>query len=46
MYEFFAPECSSGVRWDDPAFGINWPLANPIISEKDLSYPDFQKSAI
>jgi len=41
MYEFFAPECASGVRWDDPAFGVSWPLANPIISAKDLSYPDF-----
>jgi dTDP-4-dehydrorhamnose 3,5-epimerase len=46
MYEFFAPECASGVRWDDPAFGIVWPLTTPIISEKDLSYPDFQKSAL
>lgn len=39
MFEFFAPEYASGVRWDDPAFGIKWPLANPIISEKDRSYP-------
>jgi dTDP-4-dehydrorhamnose 3,5-epimerase len=46
MYEFFAPECASGVRWDDPAFGIDWPLTNPIISEKDLSYPGFQKSPL
>jgi len=44
MYEFFAPECASGVRWNDPAFGLVWPLPNPIISDKDLSYPDFEKS--
>jgi dTDP-4-dehydrorhamnose 3,5-epimerase len=46
MYEFFASECASGVRWDDPAFGIVWPLTNPIISEKDLSYPNFKKSSL
>lgn len=43
MYEFFAPECSAGVRWDDPAFNIEWPLATPIISAKDLTYAGFQK---
>lgn len=43
MFEFFVPEYASGVRWDDPAFGINWPLSDPVISEKDRSYPDFQK---
>lgn len=30
---------SRGARWDDPAFGINWPLSVPILSERDLSYP-------
>ncbi len=44
MYEFFAPEYAAGVRWDDPAFSIQWPLVNPIISAKDMSYPDFIKS--
>jgi dTDP-4-dehydrorhamnose 3,5-epimerase len=39
MFEFYSPEYSSGVRWDDPAFGIKWPLDNPTISEKDLLYP-------
>jgi dTDP-4-dehydrorhamnose 3,5-epimerase len=34
-------ECAAGVRWDDAAFGIHWPLANPILSEKDHSYRDF-----
>lgn len=39
MSEFYHPECALGVRWDDPAFGIEWPLANPLMSEKDCSYP-------
>ena len=30
-----------GVRWDDPAFGIEWPDADRTISERDGSYPDF-----
>jgi dTDP-4-dehydrorhamnose 3,5-epimerase len=38
MFEFYSPEHASGVRWDDPAFGITWPIADPIISEKDRSY--------
>jgi dTDP-4-dehydrorhamnose 3,5-epimerase len=41
MSEFYHPECSNGVRWDDPAFGIEWPIANPILSERDRCYPDF-----
>ncbi|MDD5672591.1 MAG: dTDP-4-dehydrorhamnose 3,5-epimerase [Chitinivibrionales bacterium] len=41
MSEFFHPECARGYRWNDPAFGIRWPLENKIISEKDGSYRDF-----
>ncbi len=43
MFEFYAPEYASGVRWDDPAFGITWPLPGPIISERDQSYPAYKK---
>jgi len=43
MFEFYAPEYASGVRWDDPAFAIQWPLQNPIISEKDCTYPRYNK---
>jgi dTDP-4-dehydrorhamnose 3,5-epimerase len=39
--EFYAPDCSRGIRWDDPTFAINWPRAERIISERDRSYPDF-----
>jgi len=37
----YMPEYSRGVRWDDPLFGIRWPLANPILSWRDRSYPNF-----
>lgn len=36
------PDRSTGVRWDDPAFGIEWPDAPRHISERDRSFPDFQ----
>jgi dTDP-4-dehydrorhamnose 3,5-epimerase len=41
MSEFYSPECGRGIRWNDPAFGIEWPDDHRIISHKDLSYPDF-----
>ncbi len=39
MFEFYAPEYASGVRWDDPTFGITWPVINPIISDRDKTFP-------
>lgn len=39
------PSLSGGVRWNDPAFQIKWPLADPILSNRDLSFPDFTKAA-
>jgi dTDP-4-dehydrorhamnose 3,5-epimerase len=41
MSEFHAPSHARGVRWNDPAFGIAWPPAERIISERDRGYPDF-----
>jgi dTDP-4-dehydrorhamnose 3,5-epimerase len=43
MFEFYAPEYANGVRWDDPAFGITWPLSDPIMSERDRTYPLYIK---
>ena len=39
MSEFYHPESARGMRWDDPAFGITWPLPEPILSDRDRSYP-------
>jgi dTDP-4-dehydrorhamnose 3,5-epimerase len=40
--EFYSPTAEGGVRWDDPAFAIEWPPADErVISEKDRSWPDF-----
>lgn len=40
MSEFYHPECAAGVRWDDPAFNIEWPDDERIIAVKDLQYPE------
>lgn len=37
----YAPQEERGVRFDDPRFGIFWPKAPRVISEKDRSWPDF-----
>lgn len=37
----YAAEAARGVRWDDPAFGIEWPSEPAVISERDRSWPDF-----
>lgn len=41
MSQFYAPEHARGIRWNDPAFGIEWPPEERIILERDQSYPDF-----
>lgn len=41
MSEMHHPELARGVRWNDPALRIRWPLPDPIVSERDAAYPDF-----
>ncbi len=41
MSEFYHPECARGVRWNDPAFKIQWPMFPTLIATKDGTYPDF-----
>jgi dTDP-4-dehydrorhamnose 3,5-epimerase len=37
--QFYEPERSAGVRFDDPAIGIEWPLAPSVVSKRDLGLP-------
>ncbi len=37
--EFYTPGCERGVRYDDPAIGIQWPLPVTVVSEKDAAWP-------
>jgi len=41
MSQVYSAEHARGVRWNDPAFGIQWPEAQRIINERDRNYPDF-----
>lgn len=36
---FYAPESEKGIIWSDPDIGIDWPVENPLFSEKDGKYP-------
>jgi len=42
----YAAESSRGVRWNDPAFGIAWPLAPAVISARDAAYPLLDTGAV
>lgn len=44
MSNFYSPGHARGVRWNDPAFSIKWPYGDPILSEKDRGYRDFEKT--
>ena len=45
MSKFYAPEYARGIRWNDAAFGIQWPDDERIILERDQTYPDFSMDA-
>ena len=40
--ELFVPDAASGVRFDDAAFGISWPLPVSVMSGKDRTWPNFK----
>lgn len=42
MSEFYSPESARGVRWDDPAFQIEWPAPVEVISDRDQAFSDFE----
>lgn len=40
----FEPGHGAGVRWNDPAFAIDWPAPPEVISERDATYSDFRSA--
>lgn len=40
--EFYAPGAEHGLRYDDPAIGIEWPISVEVLSEKDQTWPAFE----
>ncbi|HSQ31808.1 MAG TPA: dTDP-4-dehydrorhamnose 3,5-epimerase [Gemmatimonadaceae bacterium] len=45
MSQFHEPSAARGVRWNDPAFGIAWPISNPLLHPRDAHYPDFVRES-
>jgi dTDP-4-dehydrorhamnose 3,5-epimerase len=39
--EFYSAQASAGVRYDDSAFGIEWPISVDVISDADRLWPDY-----
>ncbi|HEY9720693.1 MAG TPA: dTDP-4-dehydrorhamnose 3,5-epimerase [Oscillatoriaceae cyanobacterium] len=44
MTERYRSDLARGVRWNDPAFGIDWPLPDPILSPRDAGFPDYDRA--
>ncbi|NPV26678.1 MAG: dTDP-4-dehydrorhamnose 3,5-epimerase [Firmicutes bacterium] len=41
--DFYNPSTEGGVLWNDPEIGIEWPVNEPILSEKDRQYPRLEE---
>lgn len=39
--QFYTSGSERGIRYNDPAFGLRWPVEVSVISDKDKSWPDF-----
>jgi dTDP-4-dehydrorhamnose 3,5-epimerase len=38
----YTPGAERGIRWNDPAFDIEWPIREALVSDKDMKWPDFK----
>jgi dTDP-4-dehydrorhamnose 3,5-epimerase len=45
MTDVYRPELAAGVRYDDPIFGLRWPLPVTVIADRDRGFPDFDPAA-
>lgn len=46
MSDYYQPQLARGVRWNDKAFGIQWPDGKRIINERDANYPDLNDAIL
>ena len=44
--DFYAPECERALRWNDPDLAIEWPITDPILSNKDANAPFFKDAEL
>lgn len=35
----YDPETEAGIRWDDPQVGVEWPVSDPLLSQRDIEAP-------
>ncbi|MFH1227472.1 MAG: dTDP-4-dehydrorhamnose 3,5-epimerase [Planctomycetota bacterium] len=42
----YSPENDRGIIWNDPDIGIEWPIKNPLVSDKDKKHPSLKNSGI
>lgn len=42
--EEYAPEYEAGIMWDDSDLGIQWPIEDPILSDRDSAWPTFREA--
>lgn len=41
--DFYHPETGVAIRWDDPSLGIEWPVENPVLSDRDRTAPEMDE---
>jgi dTDP-4-dehydrorhamnose 3,5-epimerase len=41
--QYYSSDLERGIRWNDPLFGIEWPATPTVISERDMTHPDFDR---
>lgn len=46
MTDVYQPDLGAGFRWNDPAFDIAWPIADPILHKRDAEYADFDEAVV
>ena len=46
MTDYYQPGVTAGLRWNDPAFAIDWPMEPTHMNERDASYPDLDRAEL
>jgi dTDP-4-dehydrorhamnose 3,5-epimerase len=44
--EYYSPEQDRGILWNDPELGIDWPVSEPVLSDKDRKHPPLKEAEI